>query len=92
MNKTPIYIVNSGYNAKAGPGHNPPIPQPIPKINPPKINLRSTVLFVGISNFILKTGLSINRKVIKLIPTAEIITKARLAKILVKNFYDPKYD
>jgi hypothetical protein len=79
MNNIPIYTVNSGYKAIAGPGHNPPIPQPIPNNVDPNTNLRSTVVFVGTSYFVLKTGLSKSLKVIKLIPTAEIKTNAKLA-------------
>ena len=53
MKSIPIYIVNSGYKAKAGPGHKPPIPHPKPNIAEPIINFKSTVLLVGTSNFVL---------------------------------------
>jgi hypothetical protein len=35
----------------AGPGQSPPIPQPTPKMAPPRINSTSIDLFVGMLNF-----------------------------------------
>lgn len=45
-----------GIRVKAGPGHNPPIPQPIPKIKAPQHNFQSIVLLFGTSNFSAKIG------------------------------------
>lgn len=49
-------MVKMGVCIKTGPGHNPPIPQPIPKHIPPPISLTSITLFTGLNSFSPKSG------------------------------------
>lgn len=81
--------MNSGKSATAGPGHNPPTPHPAPKMQAPAINLKSIVVLVGTSNLVFQNGYFLNLKVIKLIPTAEIITNINEANTLNILNYGP---
>ena len=49
IDTTKIYIPISKnvIDVRAGPGHNPPIPQPIPNTPAPKINLKSKSFDLG---------------------------------------------
>ena len=48
---SPTLKENTGIKAIAGPGHNPPNPHPIPKMQAPKINFASILEFLGKSNY-----------------------------------------
>ena len=75
--------MNYGNKAIAGPGHNPPIPQPIPNIISPITSLESNII-VGEATLNLgrRTGLLKSLNVIKLNPTATSITNIREAILL----------
>lgn len=46
-----IYTWKAGNNARAGPGHNPPIPHPNPKHIAPITNFQSITLLSGLNSF-----------------------------------------
>lgn len=46
---TDIYIVKTDNSIRKGPGQRDPIPHPSPKINAPKTNFQSILLFVGLN-------------------------------------------
>ena len=80
--------MNYGVKATAGPGHNPPNPHPIPNILAPRTNFLSIALTLGNSYFSFIRGFFSKWKVIKLRPTAPIITNIREARC-DRNEYDP---
>lgn len=70
-------MVNSGYNANAGPGHNPPHPHPIPNTLAPITSLESIVVNLGVSNISARIGVDLILNAIRLNPTATSITIRR---------------